>query len=138
MGILSGIIIILVISLVSKSGNVINGYVVVAPSLTTISLPAGYTSQVALSWIAVTGAKSYVIYRATNANGPFANIGISTITSFTNSGLAGGTYYYKVNAIVSNNEVQVSGVTASIIPGLPVGTTGVITIKRLKPLASVL
>lgn len=57
---------------------------------------AGY---IKLSWKAVSGAKSYEIYRSTSANGVYERIGSSTGKSYVDRQAAvNQTYYYKVAA----------------------------------------
>src|SRR5271156_2348390 len=68
------------------------------------SSPSGVTAtpgnnQVALVWSASTGATGYSIARATNSAGPYASIGESSTTSFTDTSATNGTaYYYVVSA----------------------------------------
>jgi len=60
-------------------------------------------SDVHLSWPNVSYIFSYVVYRATNSEGPFvlltSNLGEN---SFVDAGLEPGTYYYKVTGIEPN------------------------------------
>jgi len=57
-------------------------------------------TEVSLNWPEVGYIFSYVVYRATNPEGPFAlltsNLGEN---SFVDTGLSPGTYYYKVTGI---------------------------------------
>jgi len=60
--------------------------------------------QVKLTWKKVTGAKNYVVYRATSKNGKYTKIATTTKVSYTNKSLkTGKTYYYKVRAIAKNS-----------------------------------
>jgi len=53
--------------------------------------------QIALSWPACTGATSYKIGRSLVSGGPYSNAGTTTsATTFTDTGLLGGTLYYYV------------------------------------------
>jgi fibronectin type 3 domain-containing protein len=56
--------------------------------------------DVSLNWPEVSYIFSYVVYRATNSEGPFtlltSNLGEN---SFVDTGLSPGTYYYKVTGI---------------------------------------
>ena len=59
--------------------------------------------KVKVSWNAVKGAKTYVVYRATSANGKYVKVATTKKLSFTNKKLKSGkTYYYKVKAISKN------------------------------------
>jgi hypothetical protein len=58
------------------------------------------TGSVALSWAAVSGAGEYHVLRSTVSGGPYTQVGVASgaSTSFTDSGLAAGTYFYVVRA----------------------------------------
>jgi len=67
---------------------------------TGLSASAVSSSQINLSWSAVSGASSYNVYRSTSSGGTYTSVGSSATTSFSNTGLAGSTtYYYKVTAV---------------------------------------
>ncbi len=76
-------------------------------TLTANPLPApqnvtatGGSSQISLSWDAVSGSTDYVVKRSANSGGPFVDLatGLSG-TSYANTGLAdGATWYYTVAA----------------------------------------
>lgn len=75
------------------------------------SIPAGLSavpgnSQVALSWTGTEHATSYSIKRALTSGGPYTAIASGvTGTSFTDTGLTGGTaYYYVVSAVEGGQE----------------------------------
>lgn len=60
------------------------------------------TGKITLKWEKVSGAKEYVVYRATSKTGSYTKMFTTTGTSYTNtSAKAGYTYYYKVKAISS-------------------------------------
>lgn len=75
------------------------------------------SSSIKVSWDFSNGAASYLIYRSTSSSGPFTTqTGISTSTSFTDTGLSPGTpYYYKVSATNSAGTSSLSTLTASAI-----------------------
>ena len=91
-------------------------------SCTPPSAPTGVaasaTSQTAInvSWSASSGATSYTISRASVSGGPYTQVGTSTTTSFSNTGLTCNTaYYYVVTAsngtCASGNSAQASATT---------------------------
>ena len=62
-----------------------------------------------LTWDKVDGATSYVIYRATTANGTYSKLFTTGGTSMTNTGaVSGKTYYYKVVAVSSRTTAATS------------------------------
>jgi len=69
-----------------------------------------HSSWVALNWNTVSGATSYNVKRSTTSGGPYITIASGvTATSFSNTGLAGGTkYYYVVSAVSSSGEGLIS------------------------------
>lgn len=57
-------------------------------------------TDVSLSWPNVSYIFAYVVYRATNPEGPFALLTSNLLeNSFVDTGLSPGTYYYKVTGI---------------------------------------
>lgn len=92
------------------------------------STPAGFsgtapsTSQINLSWSAVSGATSYDIYRSATSGGTFTRLGSEptvssgSTTTYSDTGLAEGTtYYYKITALNDSGESAASSAA-------PVGT----------------
>ena len=82
---------------------------------TGVSATSATKRKITVSWSASTGATSYTIKRATISGGPYATVGTTAGTSFTNGGLTSGvTYYYVVSASnaqgESPNSAQVSAV----------------------------
>jgi fibronectin type 3 domain-containing protein len=81
-------------------------------SVTTIPLsPTGVTanftsaSAITVSWDLVGGALGYSIYRSTESIGTYMQVGTSTTTSYSDTGLSvSATYYYKVSAYNSSGE----------------------------------
>ncbi len=71
-----------------------------------------------VSWTASAGATSYKIFRSTTSGGPYTQVGTSTTTSFTDSGLTcNTTYFYVVTAsngtCDSGNSAQASATTSA-------------------------
>jgi len=69
----------------------------VAPSGLTARLVGG---KVELSWWGAAKASSYTLLRSTSPGGPYTAVatGISGLLTYTDSGMAPGTYYYAVTA----------------------------------------
>ena len=98
------------------------------------------SGKVTLKWSAVTGAKSYAIYRSTSIDGTYTKMYTTTSTSYTNSTSKGGvTYYYKVYALSSRTTYADSAATlvgpcvckcaAPTVTSGNNATTGKITLK---------
>ena len=78
---------------------------------TGLTATAASSSQINLSWSAVSGATEYHVYRATTSGGPYTSVGTTTTTSFSNTGLACNTgYFYVVRA--ANSSTCESGSSA--------------------------
>ena len=74
-----------------------------------VSAPSGLSvkpahNQVTLSWNAGAGTSSYNVKRSSASGGPYALIASTAATSYTDEGLAGGTYYYVVSGVSSTGE----------------------------------
>jgi fibronectin type 3 domain-containing protein len=72
---------------------------VAGPSTPTNVTASAANTQVTVSWTAVTGAKSYNVYRSTNQTGTYTKVGAPTTTSYVDTVTVTGTYYYKVSAV---------------------------------------
>lgn len=102
-----------------------------ASATTRLATPSGVaatavnSSQVDLSWSAVSGANSYKIARATSAAGPFGNIGVSSTTTYSDTGAAPGTmYFYVVQAqSASNWSANSRPVSVTTAPAPPTNLT---------------
>jgi len=71
---------------------------------TNISATASTTS-ITVSWSAVSGATGYRVYSSTSAYGTYTQVGTTSSTSYTATGLSRlTTYYYKVSAYNSTGE----------------------------------
>jgi cellulose 1,4-beta-cellobiosidase len=84
------------------------------------SAPSGITaksghSQASLSWNAASGASTYNVKRSGTSGGPYALIASTGATSYTDDGLAGGTYFYVVSSVGSYGE-SVNSVEVSVTP----------------------
>ena len=68
------------------------------PAPQNVSASPG-SSQIALSWNAVSNATGYTVQRASSSGGPYTLIATVTATSYSDSGLLdGATWYYTVTA----------------------------------------
>ena len=56
-------------------------------------------SMVSLAWNSVGGTGiTYLVYRSTVSGGPYTNIASTSSASYTQTGVAAGTYYYVITA----------------------------------------
>jgi fibronectin type 3 domain-containing protein len=101
-----------------------------ATALTFPGVPGGLTaieqsaSSIALSWDAVTGATSYKVYRAVNADGEYSCMATTGNTSYVDTGISDGTtYYYKVSAVNSVGEGILSTYVVCMTIDTPNGLT---------------
>lgn len=100
--------------------KVYSGYTTVVsakpiPSVPTNFKAARYSStSIKTTWIAVTGASGYEVYRATSSTGTYSLVKTTTSLYFTNTGLTTGrTYYFKARSYKLVGTVKVySGWTA--------------------------
>ena len=84
-----------------------------APDVTVTNVAS--TGKVKLSWNAVDGATSYIVYRSTNGNDGSWGKATTSKTSYINtSAQAGVKYYYKVQAVHSDPDLS-SKPSASVI-----------------------
>jgi fibronectin type 3 domain-containing protein len=71
--------------------------------------------NVELDWFGGAGAATYNVYRATSANGTYAQIasGITDLLTYTDRNLAQGTYYYKVSSVSASGETEFSNIVSA-------------------------
>jgi TatA/E family protein of Tat protein translocase len=98
-----------------------NGGSATATAAAAVVAPSGLSAKsnknsVALSWSATAGAGSYNVKRSGTSGGPYALIASIAATSYSDEGLASGTYYYVVTSMgtsgESANSIEVSGTSA--------------------------
>ena len=75
-----------------------------APSTPDRPAASGEEGAVSIDWTTVDGADSYNVKRASTSGGPYTVVGNTTNTSFLDSGLDYGNYYYVVSAVNSAGE----------------------------------
>ena len=85
------------------------------------SVPFGLSAksgrnQVTLNWNSSAGTSSYNVKRSSASGGPYALIASTAATSYTDEGLASGTYYYVISGVGSSgesvNSIEVSATLA--------------------------
>ena len=88
------------------------------------------SSLITLSWTAVTGATSYVLFRSLTGGSPYASLIVGSGTTYTDSGLTyGANYTYYVCAAnstglgASSNHISVT--LGNPLPAAPTGLTAV-------------
>jgi len=69
-------------------------------------------NQIVLAWSASTGATGYSIGRATSSTGPYATVGESSSTAFTDTGVTNGANYYYV--VSASNAIGSSANSAAV------------------------
>jgi predicted phage tail protein len=88
-----------------------------APTAPTSLTASTSKRKINLTWGASTdnvGVTGYRVWRSSSAAGPFSQIGTTTSTSYTNSGLtSGSTWYYYVTATDAAGNVSAPSNTAS-------------------------
>jgi BNR repeat-like domain/Fibronectin type III domain len=88
---------------------------------TGLTVTASGSTAVNLSWSAVSGATEYRVYRSTTSGGPYTQVGTTTGTSFSNTGLTCNTgYFYVVRAF--NGCESANSLQASVTTGTCTGT----------------
>jgi len=96
---------------------------------TGVTCSAVSTSQINVSWNAVSGATGYYIYRCTGSGcTPSSHVHTTSGTSWSNTGLSSGTTYgYRVRAYNASGTSGYSSITScttqSAVPATPTGVT---------------
>ena len=73
--------------------------------VTGLAASPSSTTQISLSWNAVTGATSYKVERSTSSGSGFSQIATPSSNSYNDTGRSAGTrYYYRVRATNSNGD----------------------------------
>jgi titin len=111
----------------AKNGSGVSSNSAEVSATTTPAAPGGLTatvkssSEIGLSWNAVTGAGAYRVLLAKVSGGPYSNVGTVNTTAFDTNGLsAATTYYITVQATnasgPSNRATEVSALTDPASP----------------------
>ncbi len=111
-----------------NSTYVVSGSEIVPQKPTGLSVIShGYNSN-QITWNAVTGASSYVVYRSTTKDSGFKQIATPTTTSYISTGLTTGSmYYYKIKScmLVDTKKVYSAATAAAGAKPLPNSPTNV-------------
>jgi len=71
----------------------------VPSTVTKVKAARASSKSIKITWVRVTGASGYEIFRSTSTNGKYTIVARTSNSSFVNGGLTKGhTYYYKVRA----------------------------------------
>jgi fibronectin type 3 domain-containing protein len=92
----------------------------------TVTVSAGVSGQLVLSWSAVAGADQYEVYHNTSNSIPATPAQTVSVTTATITGLTNGTTHY---VWVKPKNANGSGAVSTVASGTPLGTPGVPTIS---------
>jgi len=138
-GLTNGMTYFYVVSAVNSTGESANSSQASATPAAPSQPPAaptglqatGGNAQAALTWSASVGATSYHVKRSTTTGGPYTQVGVTTTTSFSDTGLTNGTiYFYVVSALNSIGESANSNQASATPANTPADIT--ITIDPTK------
>jgi fibronectin type 3 domain-containing protein len=88
---------------------------------TSVKAASASYNSLKTSWSAVSGATGYEIYQATSSAGTYSNIGTTTSTSFTKTGLTTNqTYYIKVRAYKTVGSTKVYSNYSTVVNAKPI------------------
>lgn len=100
---------------------------VVLPAPGNVNATDGqYNNRVQITWNAVSGAKSYNVYKSDSLGGDYTKIAGPSDASYDDSGVVlGTTYYYKIAAIASDDtEGTLSAAESGYSDNMPGGIAG--------------
>lgn len=109
-------------SIAAQTGASVEGKLLArngAVTLDTNAVNSSTGSGVLLNWSEVLGAFAYVVYRATNVEGPFTRLisGLVDRTYLDETVVSGNVYYYKITGLEPNaGETLPSNVVAVTVP----------------------
>jgi hypothetical protein len=96
-GITNGVVHTFLLKAHTSSDDYWSGYVKAIPlsQLTLAPMVTGGYRQILLEWSQIDGTDEFIVYRATNADGPYVNYtGITTGTTFTDTLVSDNQWYY--------------------------------------------
>jgi fibronectin type 3 domain-containing protein len=106
------------------------------PAAPTGLQATGGNAQAALTWSVSAGATSYHVKRSTTTGGPYTQVGVTTTTSFSDTGLTNGTiYFYVVSALNSIGESANSNQASATPANTPADITITIDPTKTKPIS---
>lgn len=101
--------------------------------VTTFGCHAQSAHSVSLSWTAPVDLPSggvYNVYRGTTSGGPYTKLASAVATTtFTDTGVTPGTYYYVVTSVAGGAESGNSNEAKAPVPALPPTPLIIVTIK---------
>ena len=99
---------------VGTKSSVVSGATMIPGKVVNLSVVVNGAKQLSLEWDAVSGAKSYKIYRSEKKSGSYKFIDSSDEPYYDNNGLkVNTTYYYKVSAVNKLGEGPKSSIGAA-------------------------
>ncbi|MEL7571086.1 MAG: hypothetical protein AAGU14_11090, partial [Eubacteriaceae bacterium] len=116
---------------ISKITNPLNNILtanfnIVSPKITSAK-STSYNS-ITIAWSPVSGAMDYDIYRATSSSGTYSKIGTVSSTSYTDTSLITGKYYYyKIQAAYNSGSQKINSNYSAVKYAKPIPATPVIT-----------
>jgi fibronectin type 3 domain-containing protein len=143
-GLTNGMTYFYVVSAVNSAGESANSSQASATPAAPSQPPAaptglqatGGNAQAALTWSASAGATSYHVKRSTTTGGPYTQVGVTTTTSFSDTGLTNGTiYFYVVSALNSIGESANSNQASATPANTPADITITIDPTKTKPIS---
>jgi len=114
------------ITVTTKDGNKTASckVTVTLPSPTSVKAVSSSYNSIKVSWVAVTGATGYEVYRSTSSTGSYSKVGTVTGTNYNNTELTiNKTYYYKVRAYKTVGSSKSYSEYSSIVSAKPVLAT---------------
>ncbi len=115
----------------SAYSSVVSARPIPATPYSVKATAASYNSA-KVSWVAVSGATRYEVYRATSSTGSYSLVGTTTTIGFTNTGLrTGSPYYYKVRCYHLEGSAKVYSAFSTVVSvKTAIGTPGSVRAAR--------
>jgi Zn-dependent metalloprotease/uncharacterized protein YjdB/fibronectin type 3 domain-containing protein len=88
---------------------------------TSVKATSSSYNSINISWITVSGASGYEVYRATSSTGPYSKISTTSALSFKNTSLTTGkAYYYEVRSYRTVGSTKVYSSYSTVVTTKPV------------------